>query len=86
LERPKGETGMKIKVTEYVHGSSEEFADWEVDLHEKGSYDMYGDAGNKLHFRLSEIAITMEIDLETGEYEITEVDGRTLLPKESISA
>jgi hypothetical protein len=71
---------MKILVTEYVHKSGDEFADWEVEHNEKGNYDMYGEAGTKLHYRLYEMAVTMEIDLETGDYDIVAIDGRKLLP------
>ncbi len=64
---------MKITVTEYLHRNDDYYADWEREQAERGNYDQYGDAANKLHYRLYEVAVTMEVDLETGDYTILEV-------------
>ena len=65
---------MKIEVTEYLHARGDSFADWEMEQEELGNYDRDSEAASKLRYRLYEVAVTMEIDLETGEYTILKAE------------
>jgi len=64
---------MKIMVTEWVHGSNENFAEWEMEQDALGNYDRHGDAAAKLHYRLYELEVLMQIDLATGDYVIKQI-------------
>lgn len=72
--------GTKM-VTEYLHLNTESFADWEPDDQEYRS----GGAARKLNYRLYEVAVDMEVNLDTGDYRIIEIrdGGAKLRPVES---
>lgn len=70
------------KVTEYLHLSNESFAEWEPYRDEEYQNS---EAARKLNYRLYEVAVDMEVNLDTGDYRIIEIrDGKNLLrPVES---
>ena len=66
-EEPLPEFPDKIYVWEYAHKSNDEFSEWEMWLDENTTWDKYGSqAASRLHYRLYEIDVFLEINLYTG--------------------
>ena len=56
-------------VTRYLHGQEDELSDlWPYDAPMQGKY----------HYSLYEVAVELEVDLDTGESRIKTVDGAPL--------
>ena len=70
-EEPLPDAPDKIYVWEYLHGNNDEFSDWEMDLDENTSWskDNY-EVASKLHYRLYEVDVFLEVDLNTGDHRI----------------
>ena len=69
-EEPLPDPPEKIYVWEYLHGNNDEFSDWEMYLDENTSWDRNGPAAGKLHYRLYEVDVFLEVDLRTGEHRV----------------
>ncbi len=65
-----------IRVKDYLgHYGTEELEDWEEELSEA--------AQRALHYRLYELEVELEVDIETGEYKILSItDGKQRLVPE----
>lgn len=69
VERAK-EASRKVRVIRYLHGEDDELSDlWEPDAPQQKNY----------HYALYEVAVELEVDLDTGKSRVVAVDGRPVL-------